>query len=145
MTSILEEKDSIRELIANYCFYYDDAMFEQWVDLWTDDAVFNVDGKTLRGRAALQQFTCEARLVNGKPPVKHLTMNQVIEVNGHTAIARCYLLTMMKRKDGALTAVTAGVYNDKLVKTDRGWRFAERTLRGDLRWANPPAESSGKA
>lgn len=145
MTTLLEEKDSIRELIANYCFCYDEAMFEQWVDLWTDDAVFNVDGKVMRGRAALQQFTREARLVNGKPPVKHLTMNQMIEVTGHTANARCYLLTMMKRKDGSLTAVTAGVYNDKLVKTDRGWRFAERALRGDLRWENPPAESSGKA
>ena len=29
MTTLLEEKDSIRELIANYCFCYDEAMFEQ--------------------------------------------------------------------------------------------------------------------
>lgn len=132
--TILEEKDQIRELLARYCFYFDDAQFDRWVDLWTDDAVFDVDGKVMRGRAALVQFTREVRLVDGKPPVKHCVMNSIVEVEGPAATAHCYLLTVMKRKDGSLATVTAGVYTDRLAKTEQGWRFSERRFRGDLRW-----------
>jgi hypothetical protein len=97
--------------------------------------VFQVDDKVMRGRAELEKFTREIRLVDGKSPVRHCVMNQVIEVRGDRAASKCYLLTVMKRKDGSMITVTAGVYSDTLVRTAAGWRFAERRLRGDLRWS----------
>ena len=137
MSALLEDKNRIRELTADYCFHIDNAQFGPWLDLWTDDAVFVIDDRVIRGRAELEKFTTEVRLVDGKPPVKHCVMNQVIEVQGGRATARCYLLTVMKRKDGSMITATAGVYSDRLVRTGAGWRFSERRLRGDLRWSAP--------
>jgi ketosteroid isomerase-like protein len=137
MSTLLEDKNAIRELTADYCFHIDNARFGPWLDLWTDDAVFEVDGKVVRGRAELEQFTGTIRLVDGKPPVKHCVMNQIIDVQGDRATAKAYLLTVVKRKDGSVITATAGVYSDKLVRTRAGWRFSERRLSGDLRWEAP--------
>ena len=135
MTSLLEEKDQIRELLAAYCWHYDTAEFDRWLDLWTEDAVFDIDGgKPLRGREGLTKFTKAAVLVNGKPPMKHYVMNEIIEVHGETATARCYLLVVRKTREGALLAGSAGTYEDKLVKVNGRWRFAERKVQRDLRY-----------
>jgi ketosteroid isomerase-like protein len=142
MSSVLEEKDRIRELTAEYCAAFDEARFDDWVELWADDALFVVDGLERRGRAALQQFTREARFVDGKLPYKHDVMNHVIQVEGDSATAKCYLLLVFKKKDGSLAPATAGVYDDKLVKVGGRWKFTERRLRGDLRGGS---RSAGKS
>lgn len=144
MTSLIEEKDAIRELNARYCFLVDEARFDEWVDLWTEDALFDIDGREVRGHAGLKAFTQEIRLVDGMPPMKHLILNHLIEVNGLTATGQSYLLVVMKRKDGSLTPVTAGTYADRLVKRNGRWLLAERRLRGDLRWESAsPARKTG--
>ena len=84
MTSILEDKDQIRELLSRYCLHYDEAQFDRWLGLWAEDAVFDVDGTVMRGRTVLEGFTKTAPLVDGKPPLKHLVMNEIISVDGET-------------------------------------------------------------
>lgn len=134
MNSILEEKDRIRELLAEYCFHYDEAQFDRWLDLWADDPVFDVDGRIFQGRADLEGFVRMAELVDGKPPMKHYCMNEIIAVNGETATARCYLLVVRKAANGNLLAGSAGTYSDELVKKYGRWYFARRTCRRDLRF-----------
>jgi len=134
MASVIEEKDQIRELLANYCHHYDEAEFDRWLALWdADNASFDIDGHILRGRAALEKFTRDAEIVNGKPPMKHCIMNEVIAVTGETATARCYLLVVRKLANGELLTGTAGRYDDRLVKKNGRWLFAERKVRRDLR------------
>jgi len=134
MASVLEEKDQIRELLANYCYHYDEAEFDRWLGLWDDaDPSFDIDGHVLRGRDALVQFTRNAVLVNGKPPMKHYIMNELVSVNGDTATASCYLLVVRKMDNGELLAGSAGRYDDKLVKKNGRWLFAQRKCRRDLR------------
>ena len=41
MTNVLEEKDAIHETIANYCFHFDGAEFDKWVDLFAEDGTFD--------------------------------------------------------------------------------------------------------
>jgi hypothetical protein len=132
-TSVLEDKDRIRELLARYCFHYDEAQFDRWLALWTDDGVLDIDGRSIRGRAGLEGFTRAAVLVDGRPPMKHLVMNEIITVEGATATASCYLVVVRKTPDGALAASTAGIYEDRLVKRDGAWYFAQRKVRRDLR------------
>jgi len=132
--SLLEDKDQIRELLANYCFCYDEARFDDWLALWVQDPVFDADGYVLRGRTGLLQFIGAAELVDGKPPMKHYVMNEIIQVDGDAASARCYLLVVRKRKDGALLAGSAGTYTDKIVREGGRWLFAERKVRRDLRY-----------
>jgi len=54
------------------------------------------------------KFTKDAVRVDGKPPMKHYVMNEIIQVNGSTATAGCYLLVVRKSRDGALLAGSAG-------------------------------------
>ena len=131
--SVLEEKDRIRELLASYCFHYDEAQFDRWLSLWTEDGVLDVDGQLIRGRAGLEGFTKAAVLVDGKPPMKHLVLNEIVSVDGDTATSRCYLLVVRRSQDGTLVTSTAGTYEDRLVKQNGRWYFAERRLRRDLR------------
>ena len=133
MTSVAEDKDQIRELLASYCYYYDDAQFDRWRALWTDDSEFDVDGNLLRGPGWRDKFTGAAVLVNGKPQMKHYVMNEIISVSGDTATASCYLLVVRKLADGSLITGTAGTYEDKLVKKNGRWLFAFRRCRRDLR------------
>ena len=135
MNSILEEKDQIRELLSRYCLHYDEAQFDRWLALWTEDAVFDIDGQVMRGRADLEGFTKAAPLVDGRPPMKHLVMNEIISVDGDTATASCYLLVVRKAPDGGLVASTAGTYADQLVKREGCWYFSRRVVRRDLRAA----------
>lgn len=134
MSLMLEEKDRIRELLASYCFHYDEARFDLWLDLWADNPVFDVDGRLFEGRADLEGFVKMAELVNGKPPMKHLCMNEIIAVNGETATSRCYLLVVRKAANGNLLTGSAGTYTDELVRKYGRWYFQKRICRRDLRF-----------
>jgi 3-phenylpropionate/cinnamic acid dioxygenase small subunit len=133
----LVEKDEIRELLTRYCHHYDDGDFTQWLALWTEDGLLDVDGQLYRGRAGLEAFTRRALLVDGKPQMKHIVTNELISVDGERAEARCYLLVVRKAADGALFESTAGTYSDEIVKRSGRWHFAKRVVRRDLRAAQP--------
>jgi uncharacterized protein (TIGR02246 family) len=132
MASLLEEKDAIRELIAEYCFRIDAADYERWAELFTEDGVFEVTGMFRHeGRAAILGFTKMIPLnAKGMPPFKHCTLNHVIEVDGDRARARCYLLLV--QEGNPLQLNLAGRYEDELVKHDGRWRFARRVAHFDL-------------
>jgi hypothetical protein len=40
MSSVLEEKEAIRDLISAYCFYVDNGEFDKFAGLFTEDAIF---------------------------------------------------------------------------------------------------------
>jgi hypothetical protein len=57
MTAVLEEKDAIHETIAEYCFHFDGGEFDKWVDLFTDDGVFDAgQAGVQKGKDALRAF-----------------------------------------------------------------------------------------
>ena len=94
MSNVLEEKDAIRELIARYCFLIDAAQYDEWAQTFDEDAVFEVRGMfKFEGRAAIREFANHIpKNAQGKPGMKHCTLNQIIEVSGERAKATCYLL-----------------------------------------------------
>ena len=82
MASILEEKDAIHETIANYCYHFDGGEFSQWVDLFTEDGVF--DGGEVAGvhtgKEALRAFVAAVpgrmAMQDGAPMLKHCVMKR---------------------------------------------------------------------
>jgi ketosteroid isomerase-like protein len=131
MVSVLEEKDAIRELMARYCFYFDNGEFAAWLDLFTPDGAFDL-GKMGRfaGRESLQKFLKSLPLTNGVPLMKHCVMNSIVAVNGDEATAQSYVVVV--RGGDSLALSVAGRYVDHLTKTADGWRFKERTVHFDL-------------
>jgi 3-phenylpropionate/cinnamic acid dioxygenase small subunit len=131
MSSVLEEKDAIRELLARYCFHYDGAEFTAWTDLFTVDCVFDAGpfGR-YTGREGLERFLQSVPLVDGLPMVRHCVTNEVIRVEGSRAHARSYVVVV--RGGPQLATALAGRYEDQLVKLPGGWRFQERVILFDL-------------
>ena len=43
MASVLKEKDAIHETIAKYCYHFDGGEFRKWLDLFTEDGIFDAD------------------------------------------------------------------------------------------------------
>jgi ketosteroid isomerase-like protein len=133
MATVLEEKDAIHETIANYCFYFDGAEFDKWVDLFTDDGTF--DAGTLgvqKGKDALRKFLTGIRLTDGSPMMKHCVMNEIIKVNGDTALAKSYIILVRAKGEGALVNGLAGRYEDELMKQGGRWLFKTRKVHFDL-------------
>ena len=131
MASVFEEKDAIRELMARYCFHFDNGEFDAWLDLFTPDGAFNL-GKMGRfsGRESLQGFLETLPLTNGLPMMRHCVMNSIVAVDGDRATAQSYVLVVRGGED--LAVRVAARYEDQLTKTASGWRFKERVVHFDL-------------
>ncbi|MEA2624502.1 MAG: hypothetical protein QOD06_547 [Candidatus Binatota bacterium] len=132
MASLLEEKDAIRELFARYCLLVDGARFEEWSELFSEDAVFEVPGVArLQGRTKILQFIRRIPLdERGLPGFKHCVLNEVIEVDGDQARAESSLVLL--RNATPVHIEIAGRYHDELVREDGRWRFRSRTVAIEL-------------
>ena len=131
MPSVLEEKDAIRELMARYCFHFDNGEFDAWLDLFTPDGAFDL-GKMGRfsGRESLHKFLKTLPLTNGLPMMKHCVMNSIVAVDGDRATAQSYVVVV--RGGDRLAVSVAARYEDQLTKAADGWRFTERKVHFDL-------------
>ncbi|HVN87786.1 MAG TPA: nuclear transport factor 2 family protein [Candidatus Binatia bacterium] len=131
MATLLEEKDAIRELQARYCYYFDNAEFDRWLELWTPDGVFDLGTRgRVAGRDGLRKFLHSIPLTNGSPMMRHCVMNPLIDITGDRAHAWCYVVVIHGGSPLGLTM--AGRYEDQVVKTDGRWLFQERKVSFDL-------------
>lgn len=135
MTSVLDDKDQIRELLANYCFYSDGGQADKHISLFTEDCELDLGMLGhIHGRQELLELQ---RKKGGKPtPIRHLTINIVIEVDGDRATARSYVLVLNTQGETP-AIVLIGHYFDSLVKQDGRWLFRHRVL------STEPVDSPG--
>jgi 3-phenylpropionate/cinnamic acid dioxygenase small subunit len=131
MPAVLEEKDAIRELMAQYCFHIDNGEFDDWLQLFTADGVFDLGARgRLAGHDALRKFVQSIPLTNGLPMIRHCVMNSIVNVDGNRATARSYLIVVQGGE--TLGVSIAGRYEDRLAKIGDAWRFTERKVHFDL-------------
>jgi hypothetical protein len=131
MLSVLEEKEAIRELLAEYCFRFDNGEFEAWLQLFTADGVFDLGVRgRMEGREALRQFLRRIPLTNGLPMIRHCVTNWIVRVDDTRATAQSYVVVV---HGGPMLGLTlAGRYEDQLLKVGGTWRFRERKVHFDL-------------
>jgi 3-phenylpropionate/cinnamic acid dioxygenase small subunit len=129
---LLLEERSILRLLHRYAHAMDMGRETEWVDTFTADAVFDVvevvGGRRVHreeGRGDLAAYVAGYP----KPPQfrKHVVTDPIIEINGDTATVEAYWLLLQRDDaDGMPVLAAFGHYHDRLVKTDGGWRIAER-------------------
>lgn len=120
---------AIRDLLTRYTYNGDSARFAQMVACFAADGVLEFPG----GAQAAGLEAIVAALTSGEPNptinfVRHHISNPLIDVadDGLTAKARSYFtVTSNNGPDHS------GVYDDRLILTDVGWRFAYRRVRVD--------------
>lgn len=124
----LEDRLAIRELIETY----NDAVFrrdgEAWISTWAEDAVWELMGQTIEGRADIRAAWQQAMEMFDYVGFHGLPGAIEIEDEGQRATARVYVNEVMLAKDGGYRNVQGG-YDDTLVKTDGQWLFARRVYR----------------
>jgi uncharacterized protein (TIGR02246 family) len=119
VTALFDDLEEIRNLLARYCFAIDTRDADAWADLFTEDGVFHYSvGEPISGKGALRNF------ISLVPDDRHhLTMNEIIEIDGDTATVRAYAL-VTKESPPVISAV--GDYKDTISRTSDGWRFSSR-------------------
>jgi uncharacterized protein (TIGR02246 family) len=120
MPSTTEDRDEILQLMYRYNHAIDSGDAPGWAATFTADGVFDVAGRLMSGRDELIAF---ASSVHG---YRHTVVNPVIDVAGDAATVRAYFVVFTGT---ALAGI--GTYQDEVVRTPDGWRFAKRVSTPD--------------
>jgi hypothetical protein len=120
MTSAVEDRDQILQLLYRYNHAFDSGDGDGWADLFTPDGVLQSPAGAIAGRAELAEH---AKSIGGE---RHVVVNPVITLDGDTASVRAYLLLFRGVELSVL-----GRYEDDLARTSEGWRFVRRNFLVD--------------
>jgi len=136
-SSPAEDREAIRDTLRLYAVYLDDARVDDFLGLFTDDAIFTAAEFEYRGHDEIRRELA----VKKRRPGKHLPMSAVIEFESDTA-ARAWsdFLRVKIEREGDPTSwviTSIGRYHDRLVRgRDGRWRFARRDVHMPAR-SNP--------
>ncbi|MGH7061325.1 MAG: nuclear transport factor 2 family protein [Stellaceae bacterium] len=129
MSSALEEKDAIREVLAEYCFRLDDGRFAEMAALFTEDGTWHTAFGKATGRAAIAEFAAGLRKdpPERHPRAIHHVTNVAITLDGDTAKVRSNWTTVQNSPEGPKIG-SGGAYDDEMVKHGGRWYFRYRTI-----------------
>src|ERR1044071_8469417 len=90
MPTAIEEKDAIREVLAEYCFALDGGRYEDMAALFTEDGTWDTAFGKATGRAAIGALARDIRVRAGDNRPRHppLVTNIVIALAGDSAEVR---------------------------------------------------------
>ena len=129
MPSALEEKEAIREVLAEYCFRLDDGRFAEMAALLTENGTWDTAFGRATGRAVIAELARDLRERSGdqRPRAAHLVTNISIALDGASAKVRSNWTVVQNSPDGPKIG-SGGAYHDELVKEHGQWLFRYRKI-----------------
>ena len=129
MPSAVEEKDAIREVLAEYCFRLDDSRFDEMAALFTEGGTWDTAFGKATGRPAIAELARSLRLrvTEPRPRAVHLVTNIVIALEGERATVRSNWMVMQNGPEGPRIG-SGGAYDDEMVKEGGRWLFRYRKI-----------------
>src|SRR5712692_2831731 len=89
----LQDRDDIRELMARYNHLMDAYEAGRFADLFTKDGTWELVGQGKHsGTDALRLFIESIATSSGKRLHRHCVFNEVIEIQGDTAVEKSYVM-----------------------------------------------------
>jgi 3-phenylpropionate/cinnamic acid dioxygenase small subunit len=124
MATALEEKDAIREVLAEYCFRLDGWQFSEMGALFTEDGTWDTAFGKATGCAAIADFARGLREKGPQPRPRgiHLVTNIVIALDGDRATVRSNWTVVQNSATGPRIG-SGGGYADEMVKQGGKWLF----------------------
>ncbi len=119
MTADADAIAAINDLLARYCVLLDREDVDAVARLFADDARFHVFGRTYDGPAGVRFVLADS------PRGLHVASPPVIDL----ADGRASVLQNLIYADATTHALRLVMYDDVVVETPAGWRFAERRIR----------------
>jgi hypothetical protein len=115
----LRDEMAIRAILVEYCLRLEVNDFEEWLDLFTLDTVYEVFRRTLTGRDEVRAMLSQA------PHGLHLGGPARVTLNGDTAeTVQNYLF--IGSEDAAWNM---GWYFRTLVRTSAGWKISHTRVK----------------
>jgi 3-phenylpropionate/cinnamic acid dioxygenase small subunit len=129
MPSALEEKEAIREVLAEYCFRLDDGRFAEMAALFTENGTWDTAFGRATGRAVIAELARDLRERAGdqRPRAIHLVTNISITLDVASAKVRSNWTVVQNSADGPKIG-SGGAYHDELVKEHGQWLFRYRKI-----------------
>lgn len=126
MADLAADRDAIRDLLARYTYAGDRGRIAELAACFAADGILEYPGASPAGPEAIA-----ASLAGGvRDPqltfVRHHITNPQISIEDGAATARSYFTV-----HSDFGPDHSGTYDDRLVRTIDGWRFAHRRVRVD--------------
>ena len=138
MASALEEKDAIREALAEYCFRLDGGDYDGMAALFAEDGTWDTAFGKATGRAAIAGLARDIRANrtqdgagDNRPRAIHLVTNIVIKLDGDTGTVRSNWTVVQNsptNSPGGPKIGSGGGYADEMVKQNGQWLFRYRKI-----------------
>jgi ketosteroid isomerase-like protein len=126
----MDDDRAIRRLITVYSQLIDDGRWDEWGQLFTEDAVFTVWDQAYTGR---EEIVTAVRGMQAEFPGKHVAFATVVDLDGDRALAWTDLLAVADAGPGpwgrAYAIASAARYYDQLVRVGERWCFRRRDIR----------------
>ena len=125
----ISDRLEIQDLFARYSFAIDERDWDALDDVFTPDAFIDYSEAGGEKGPPDQIKRWLAVAMERFPMFQHMVATTKLELNGDTANSRTILFNPMvlRKDDGEDHVFFVGLwYNDKLVRTEKGWRIAER-------------------
>jgi hypothetical protein len=129
MPTAIEEKDAIREVLAEYCFRLDGGSYDEMTALFTEDGTWDTAFGAATGRAAIAQQARDirARAGDNRPRAVHLVTNIAVTLDGERAEVRSNWTVVQNSSEGPKIG-SGGGYADQMVKEGGRWLFRYRKI-----------------
>lgn len=137
LVQMLADRAEIQEVAYRYINALDTRDADMYLSVFTEDAVYDVEGTLYSGHEALKgiitglQKSRDTAIAEGKPVVDlyHTNINPVIDMISTTeAHYGAYWQTLRKAEDNSMRIGGMGRIEDVLVKSDGVWRIKKRVL-----------------
>lgn len=130
----LEDREAIRVLLRDYGRLLDERRFDEFGQLFAEDGEY-LAGPATRGPKAIAEGlrrTFAGNSLGLSEPNFHVLFNERITLAGAKAISSSQSFFVAPGADGTPRIVLMASYEDELVKTAAGWRFARRVVKGNM-------------
>jgi 3-phenylpropionate/cinnamic acid dioxygenase small subunit len=129
MATAVEDKEAIRELLAEYCFRLDDGRFDEMAALFAENGTWGTAFGAATGRAAIAELArnIRARAAETRPRGIHLVTNIAIALDAASARVRSNWTVVQNSPEGPKVG-SGGAYHDELVKEGGQWQFRYRKI-----------------
>ncbi|MGH8595745.1 MAG: nuclear transport factor 2 family protein, partial [Gammaproteobacteria bacterium] len=118
-----------QQLLYRYCFAVDMGTLDEVMALFAPECDLIVEpGGVFNGRAAVQRWYA-ALVAKRMDVLRHLTSNQVVDLDGECAHSKSYWDAVGDLKGEAMVA--AGFYEDDLCKFEGEWKYVKKIIRID--------------
>ncbi len=135
----LQHRGQLRELIHLLNWLSDDNQLDELLAQYTDELFYEVEGMAVfHDKPALRKFYEE--VVGTFSMRMHRSSNEMIQVKGERASARCYWRADLELRGKSL--VSAGRYFDEFVLVDSVWKVTSR--KATLTYISPLDEGWAK-